>query len=110
MNHGLAVYLLFLDWIDPADDDLFYDIGYDLIAKLKAYTRVIGADSDYIYMNYAGRDQNPLKGYGEENLEWIAAVARKYDPIEVFQRQAPGGFKVSKAGLSGGMSQNFLGI
>ncbi|KAL4867087.1 hypothetical protein BDV12DRAFT_210090 [Aspergillus spectabilis] len=93
------LYLLFLDWTDPADDDLFYDTGYDLIDKLKAYTREIIADSDYIYMNYAGRDQNPLKGYGEENPEWIAAIARKYDPVEVFQRQAPGGFKVSKARL-----------
>ncbi|KAL4882296.1 hypothetical protein BJY04DRAFT_207140 [Aspergillus karnatakaensis] len=93
------LYLLFLDWLDEADDDLFHDLGYDLIDKLKAYTQEIGADSDYVYMNYAGRDQNPLKGYGDDNLQFIAAMARKYDPIEVFQRQVPGGFKVSKAHL-----------
>ncbi|KAL4744697.1 hypothetical protein BDW72DRAFT_208805 [Aspergillus terricola var. indicus] len=64
---------------------------------LKVYVQEIGADSEYIYMNYAARYQNPLRGYGKENVEFIKAVARKYDPLEVFQRQVPGGFKVSSA-------------
>ncbi|KAL4904111.1 hypothetical protein BDW74DRAFT_168558 [Aspergillus multicolor] len=91
------VFMLFLDWQDEADDALFYDLGYGVIDKVKAYTQDIGVDSDYIYMNYAGRDQNPLRGYGDENLEFLRAVARKYDPFGVFQRQVPGGFKISKA-------------
>ncbi|KAL4974602.1 hypothetical protein BDW66DRAFT_139562 [Aspergillus desertorum] len=91
------VYLLFLDWQHPSDDAFFHDIGYDLIHKLKVYTQEIGADSEYIYMNYAAREQNPLRGYGGENLEFIKAVARKYDPSGVFQTQVPGGFKVSAA-------------
>ncbi|KAL4915367.1 hypothetical protein BDW62DRAFT_212727 [Aspergillus aurantiobrunneus] len=91
------VYLLFLSWESEADDVLFHETGYDLIEKLKAYTKETNTDSDYIYMNYAARDQNPLSGYGEENLQWIAAVAKKYDPLGVFQSQSPGGFKVSAA-------------
>ncbi|KAL4783787.1 hypothetical protein BJX76DRAFT_348341 [Aspergillus varians] len=92
-----VLYLLFLSWGNEADDILFHDIGYETIDKLKAYTREISADSDFIYMNYAGREQNPLRGYGEGNFGWINAMARKYDPIGVFQRQVPGGFKVSGA-------------
>lgn len=68
-----------------------------MIRRLKAYTQEIGADSEYVYMNYAARYQNPLGGYGKENVEFIKAIARKYDPLEVFQRQVPGGFKVSSA-------------
>jgi hypothetical protein len=57
----------------------------------------IGAGSDYIYMNYAGQDQNPLRGYGEENLQHLKAIARKYDSTGVFQTRCPGGWKVSSA-------------
>ncbi|KAL3430689.1 hypothetical protein BDV09DRAFT_189072 [Aspergillus tetrazonus] len=91
------VYLLFLDWQHPSDDTFFNDLGYDLIQKLNLYTQRIGAGSKYIYMNYAARRQNPLRGYGEENLKFIKSVARKYDPLGVFQSQVPGGFKASTA-------------
>ena len=91
------VYLLFLDWQHPSDDKFFNDLGYDLIKKLKLYTQMIGAGSEYIYMNYAARRQNPLRGYGEKNLEFIRSVAKKYDPFGVFQSQVSGGFKVSIA-------------
>ncbi|KAL2855805.1 hypothetical protein BJX68DRAFT_253672 [Aspergillus pseudodeflectus] len=61
------------------------------------YSERVGAGSDYIYMNYAGRDQNPLRGYSEENAQHLKAIARKYDPTGVFQTQCPGGWKVSSA-------------
>ncbi|KAL5040802.1 hypothetical protein BDW71DRAFT_201884 [Aspergillus fruticulosus] len=91
------VYLLFLDWQHPSDDKFFNDLGYDLIKKLKLYTQMIGAGSEYIYMNYTARRQNPLRGYGEKNLEFIRSVAKKYDLFGVFQSQVSGGFKVSIA-------------
>ncbi|KAL2811922.1 hypothetical protein BDW59DRAFT_177049 [Aspergillus cavernicola] len=91
------LFLFFLAWGDAADDTLFHNIGYGSVEKLKEYTREIELDSDFVYMNYAGRDQNPLRGYGEDNLQFLAAVAAKYDPIRVFQTQVPGGFKVSTA-------------
>jgi FAD/FMN-containing dehydrogenase len=64
---------------------------------LRTYARSIGADNEYVYLNYADRTQNPLRGYGDENVEYMRRVAREYDPTEVFQHQVPGGFKVSAA-------------
>jgi hypothetical protein len=40
--------------------------------------------------------QNPLGSYGAENVAKIRAAASKYDPTEIFQTRAPGGFKISK--------------
>ncbi|KAJ0418673.1 hypothetical protein BJY00DRAFT_302691 [Aspergillus carlsbadensis] len=97
MGEDHILYLLFLAWNSTADDALFHEVGYELIDKLKAYSEEIGAGSDYIYMNYAGRDQNPLRSYGEENFQHLAAMARKYDPLGVFQMQCPGGWKVNRA-------------
>ncbi|KAL4961389.1 FAD-binding oxidoreductase [Aspergillus stella-maris] len=89
------VLLLFLDWDNAADDTFFHDLGYDIIDNFKAYNREVGADSDYIYMNYAARKQHVLRGYGAENLAFLRQVAKEYDPTGVFQSQVPGGFKVN---------------
>ncbi|KAL4926705.1 FAD-binding oxidoreductase [Aspergillus undulatus] len=97
LSEDHLVLLIFLDWDNAADDTVFHNFGYDMIDKLKKYTREVGADSDYIYMNYAARDQNVLKGYGEDNLAFLRRVAKEYDPTGVFQAQVPGGFKVSAA-------------
>lgn len=84
-------------WDDEADDALFHRLASSALDQLTTYARSIGADNEYIYLNYAGRTQNPLKGYGRENVEYMRRVAREYDPTGVFQHQVPGGFKVSSA-------------
>lgn len=81
----------------PEDDALFDSLGKTAIQQLDAYAREIGADNEFIYLNYADPSQNPLRSYGEENLAEIRRVAEKYDPEHVFQDQVPGGFKVSRA-------------
>jgi len=35
-----------------------------------------------------------MAGYGEESLERMKGVSKKYDPEGVFQRGVPGGFKL----------------
>ncbi|KAL4941787.1 hypothetical protein BDV06DRAFT_235818 [Aspergillus oleicola] len=97
MNSDHLLLLLFLAWDNEADDTLFHDTGYGIIDNLTSYTEKVGAHSEYIYMNYAGKEQNVLKGYGEDNLQFLRRVAETYDPLGVFQTQVPGGFKVSKA-------------
>ena len=50
-------------------------------------------------MIYGAVWQDVLAGYGEESLERLRTVARRYDPGRVFQELCGGGFKVSKAGV-----------
>ncbi|KFY41669.1 hypothetical protein V494_02867 [Pseudogymnoascus sp. VKM F-4513 (FW-928)] len=46
------------------------------------------------YLNYADKQQNPIASYGPENVAQLQATSKKYDPEGLFQRQAPGGFKL----------------
>jgi hypothetical protein len=46
------------------------------------------------YLNYAAAYQTPLETYGEDNLGFMRAVSKKYDPKGVFQKRVPGGFKL----------------
>ncbi|KAL9623511.1 MAG: hypothetical protein Q9160_002192 [Pyrenula sp. 1 TL-2023] len=48
----------------------------------------------YVYQNYAGKNQDVFAGYGEENLQKLRDISRRYDPSGVFQRLQPGYFKL----------------
>jgi hypothetical protein len=84
-------------WDNAADDELFQRLCREAMAELDEYAKSIGKYNEYIYLNYADVSQNPLRGYGDENVEFIRQVAERYDPDGVFQSQVPGGFKVSEA-------------
>lgn len=92
------VFLCDLSWKDAKDDRLFKKISSSTITEIRNYAKSIGGDNEYIYLDYADKSQNPLRGYGIENLRTIRRVAKKYDPTAVFQRQVPGGFKLAAAG------------
>ncbi|OJI97629.1 hypothetical protein ASPVEDRAFT_37046 [Aspergillus versicolor CBS 583.65] len=89
--------LLWFIWDDAEDTPLFDWIGKTFVDELDGFARSVGGDSPFVYLNYAAESQDPLRGYGEENLAFLKAVAEKYDPLGVFQTQVPGGFKVSRA-------------
>jgi FAD/FMN-containing dehydrogenase len=67
------------------------------MSELDDFARSVGGDYPYVYLNYAAESQNPLRSYGEENLELLKALATEYDPQGIFQTQLHGGFKVSLA-------------
>ncbi|KAJ0420276.1 FAD-binding domain-containing protein [Aspergillus carlsbadensis] len=84
------------NWADGVDDPLFTTLATSARAELNEYARSIGAYNECVYMNYAGGGQNPLAGYGRDNVAFMRRVARRYDPHGVFQELVPGGFKLSK--------------
>lgn len=65
-------------------------------AATMEYAESIDAAVDWVYINYAYEQQNPLASYGADNVAKIQAAALKYDPSGVFQTIAPGGFKVTR--------------
>ncbi|KAL8404438.1 hypothetical protein RB594_009331 [Gaeumannomyces avenae] len=67
------------------------------VASIKEFAKTKGADDEYLFLNYAGLNQSPFKGYGEANLKFMRDVAARYDPKQVFQNRVPGGFKLKNA-------------
>ncbi|KAI0845082.1 FAD binding domain-containing protein [Daldinia vernicosa] len=66
-------------------------------AQVKEFSKSVNGDVDFIYLNYAESNQDPLGSYGAKNIQHMRDVAAKYDPTEVFQKRIPGGFKISRA-------------
>ncbi|RWA08866.1 hypothetical protein EKO27_g6226 [Xylaria grammica] len=81
---------------DDAPREQAHALVKELKNKLAAYAKSVRGDVDFIYMNYADVDQDPLGSYGAANIELIRDVAAKYDPTGVFQTRVPGGYKISK--------------
>ncbi|KAH7303051.1 hypothetical protein B0I35DRAFT_365587 [Stachybotrys elegans] len=61
---------------------------------INQYATEIGVNKNWIYLNYALGDQNPILHYGQESLDFLRAVSAKYDPGSVFQTQRHSGFKI----------------
>jgi len=81
-------------WTRAEDDETIIAASKALIEAGEKFAESRGAGERYRYLNYAAKEQNPLDGYGHENLEFMRQVSRKYDPDSIFQRAVPGGFKL----------------
>ena len=66
---------------------------------VEEYADSIGGNWDWRYLNYAYSTQEPILGYGAENVDWLRDTAQKYDPKGVFQRLRSSGFKIPESSL-----------
>jgi len=66
-----------------------------LRSSIVVKTKQNGVFHPYVDMNHADRNQDPIDSYGGlVNRLFLRATALKYDPLRVFQKLMPGGFKV----------------
>lgn len=64
-------------------------------AKVADFAKSVQGDMDFVYLNYADSEQDPLSTYGASNVKLMKDVAARYDPTGVFQTRVSGGFKIS---------------
>ncbi|KAI0148146.1 FAD-binding domain-containing protein [Hypoxylon sp. NC0597] len=64
--------------------------------EVESFAKSLDKNVDFLYLNYCDGSQDPIRGYGKENIERMKEAAAKYDPTRVFQERVPGGFKISK--------------
>jgi Zn-dependent oligopeptidase len=91
-----TVYQPYIFWQGAEQDALFQVAGTEFINRIRDYAESIGADNPYLYLDYADKTQDPLAGYGKENVKKMKAAAEKYDLSGVFQKLVPEGFKISQ--------------
>lgn len=63
-------------------------------AQIKKEAQALGAYDPFIYLNYAGPDQDPIATYGAESVQRLRAARSRVDPGGMFTEQVPGGHKV----------------
>jgi FAD/FMN-containing dehydrogenase len=88
------VMLVSASWALPSDDATVLAAAQNIVTSINSTAHQLGLGHRYIYQNYASAAQNVFWGYGEENLEKLKAVRKKYDPSGVFEKLQPGYFKL----------------
>ncbi|KAI3047264.1 hypothetical protein CBS147352_6895 [Aspergillus niger] len=92
----LLINLAFM-WDDEADDAAVMAVLGRITQKALSAAQARGLGSRYLYMNYASQYQSVVPSYGTANQARLQAVAKKYDPLQVFQNLQPGYFKLDGA-------------
>jgi hypothetical protein len=69
------------------------------VATLEDFAVSEGLNVDWRYLNYVDGTQDPLKSYGQRNVDFMRDVAAKYDPSGMFQKQVVSGWKISKVDM-----------
>jgi len=67
----------------------------NLLATFKHLADEKGMLHRYIFTNYAYQDEDVFEGYGRDSAANLRRISEKYDPEGVFQKNVPGGFKLS---------------
>ncbi|KAI5791973.1 hypothetical protein EDC01DRAFT_706766 [Geopyxis carbonaria] len=89
-------FTMVVDWTDPADDVTVRAAAKSVTDKWVSLTKGTDLENGFVYLNDASRDQNPVKSYGDASVKKLKAAAKKYDPLEVFQRLQEDGFLLRK--------------
>jgi hypothetical protein len=88
--------LLFtLSWQLPLDNARVEAAMQQLESDIVALEKQLGIFNEFVYLNYAAQWEDPIAGYGEQNVQFLKSVSKRYDPQGVFQKAVPGGFKLS---------------
>ncbi|KAI4150904.1 MAG: hypothetical protein LQ340_003815 [Diploschistes diacapsis] len=81
-------------WTNSADDTRVLNATRSVISAIKKASQQQGLSSNFIYLNYASKEEDPIGGYGGASKAQLQGVSRKYDPRGLFQKAVPGGFKL----------------
>lgn len=93
-HESLVIVIFTVNWPASRDDAFIEDLIRHTILQIDAFATAQQTGHPYRYLNYCGGWQNPFKGYGEENWQFLRSVSRKYDPSGLFQLGCIGGFKL----------------
>jgi hypothetical protein len=69
------------------------------VAKMESYASEHKSGADWIYVNYAGAQQDAVGSQGADNVAFMREVAGRYDPEGFWQERVPGGFKLALVGV-----------
>ncbi|KAL5384416.1 hypothetical protein PMIN06_011072 [Paraphaeosphaeria minitans] len=96
-----VIALFYGNWFDPALDARIRAWTLATIAAVEKDAKRRGLDYPWVFLNDAGQAQDPIGTYGYgASVRRMRAVARRYDPQGVFQRNVPG-FKLGSELHSG---------
>ena len=95
-KRDLVVVLIHTTWGDPAQSNEIKQSMEKFIRQAQELARKMDVYHPYLYLNYAESFQDVMSSYGTESMDFMLKTSQKYDPIQLWQKRVPGGFKLQK--------------
>ncbi|KAF5672284.1 hypothetical protein FHETE_3782 [Fusarium heterosporum] len=83
-----------VEWSGDENNDAIFDWIKNTTWTIANATQKAGLYDAFNYMGDAAGFQNIYDGYGQQNKQKLLSISRKYDPLRIFQKYWPGGFKI----------------
>ncbi|KAF4954831.1 hypothetical protein FSARC_12007 [Fusarium sarcochroum] len=83
-----------VEWSGDQYDDAVFKWIKDTTWTIANATQEAGLYDPFTYMGDAAGFQSVYDGYGQKNRQKLLEISRKYDPLRIFQKLWPGGFKL----------------
>ncbi|KAK4185160.1 hypothetical protein QBC35DRAFT_439900 [Podospora australis] len=90
----LVIVQLSVSWVDASLDDVVLSSRDRLLAEVNALAEERGLKKGFVYMNYAGENQDVQGSYGPANAARLREIAQKWDPRGKLKNLWKGYFKV----------------
>jgi hypothetical protein len=95
-SRDLVIVLIHTIWMDSGRTEEVKDNMRTFINQAQQLARQMGVYHPYLYLNYAESFQDVMSSYGPESVDFMIRTSQKYDPIQLWQRRVPGGFKLPR--------------
>ncbi|KFY45267.1 hypothetical protein V494_01022 [Pseudogymnoascus sp. VKM F-4513 (FW-928)] len=90
----VLMWLLSLTVDTEENQKVILPIAREFIDAINKAEKKAGHWIDWIYLNYAWKDEKPYSHYGKENIKLLHTVSKKYDRNSVFQKLHQTGFRL----------------
>ncbi|KAF2177769.1 FAD binding domain-containing protein [Zopfia rhizophila CBS 207.26] len=88
------LFLMYVTVGTAADEAVALPLVRAYHEDLNRYASSLGINWNWIYLDYANLEQDPISTFGEENIGKMKKASAKYDPDGVFQKLRGSGFKI----------------
>lgn len=88
------MFLMYFGVEDAENEAAALPLIRQFFQDVEDYANSLDANWNWSYLNYAYYDQEPISGYGAENIEFLKQTSKTYDPEGVFQNLRQSGFKI----------------
>ncbi|KNG49656.1 40s ribosomal protein s21 [Stemphylium lycopersici] len=76
-GENFTIYQSYLIWSEAKDDQLFIDLGKILTDSIHKFAIEKGTAVQYLCLNYADKDQDPLSAYGADRVAFMKKATKK---------------------------------
>jgi hypothetical protein len=84
-----------VSWFNQSNDAVIENFIATVNANISAQLQANNFNVPFLYLNDANATQPVFQGYPAANVARLKAIRAKYDPLAIYTKLMPGGWKVA---------------